>query len=125
MFKYRERVIFSTTLKDLYGEEEYAKHIVEGGEYFMFFENGSEVYKKTGKNWNVIKVTYIRSGVVFYIVPDVIEIPEDFFPIGCYISMTIHPKKLVLDEYGDEKFRELYRNGLFEFSQTPPVEIVM
>ena len=75
----------STTLKDLYGKE-YQSHIEVGREYWYFFDTNSDIFKATGKCWNKLRVTYIRSGCVFYDFPDVPNVPEDFCPLNCIMT---------------------------------------
>jgi hypothetical protein len=56
---------FSTKLGDLFGSE-YSEHIKAGEEYWYNF-GGLRITDDTVIYWCKIKVTYIRSGVMFYI----------------------------------------------------------
>ena len=77
---------FSTMISDLYGMDNYKSHIKIGDEYWYFFVENTEAYKATHKYWNKIKITYIRSGCLFYILPDALEVKEDFCPIDCFMT---------------------------------------
>ena len=83
-----KKTCFSTMLSDLYGRDDYQSHIELGREYWYYFDENTEAYKVTHKYWNKIKITYIRSGCLFYILPDAPEVPEDFCPINCYMTST-------------------------------------
>ena len=77
---------FSTMISDLYGMDNYESHIKVGNEYWYFFAENTEAYKATHKYWNKIRITYIRSGCLFYILPDDPEVKEDFCPINCFMT---------------------------------------
>ena len=79
---------FSTVISDLYGKDNYQKHIKKGKEYWYFFEEGTDIYKATHKHWNKLRITYIRSGCLFYDFPEVPEVKEDFCPINCFMTST-------------------------------------
>jgi len=85
--KYK-KVRFSTKLYDLYGDE-YTSHIEVGKEYWEYFETGTEIYKKTGQNYNKIKVTYIRSGCMFYTFCDAPELPEEYCSVSSFKAMNL------------------------------------
>ena len=84
-----KKVCLSTKLSDLYGRDNYQSHIELDREYWCFFEEGTEIYKKTGKYWNKIRISYLRSGIVFYVFPDVPEIAEGYFPVSCYMASAL------------------------------------
>jgi len=73
-------------LSELYGRDKYQSHIKVGDEYWYFFTGNSEVYKTTGEHWHKIKITYIRSGCLFYILPEHPEVKEDYCPICCFMT---------------------------------------
>ena len=77
---------FSTMISDLYGKDKYKSHIKVGDEYWYFFAENTDAYKATHKYWNKIKITYIRSGCLFYILLDAPEVKEDFCPINCFMT---------------------------------------
>ena len=77
---------FSTMISDLYGRDNYKSHIKVGNEYWYFFTEKSDEYKATHKHWNKIRITYIRSGCLFYILPDIPEVKENFCPINCFMT---------------------------------------
>lgn len=78
----------STKLYDLYGDE-YTSHIEVGKEYWNYFWEDTEIYKKTGKNYNKIKVTYIRSGCMFYTFCDAPEIAEEYCSVNSFMAMNL------------------------------------
>jgi len=78
----------STKLIDLYGKDNYQSHIEVGREYWYYFAKNTQAYKLTNKYWNKIKITYIRSGCLFYILSDVPEFKEEFCPINCFMTST-------------------------------------
>lgn len=86
--KYK-KMQFSTQLSELYGRDNYESHIEVGREYWYFWGTDSDVYKHTKQTWNKIKITYIRSGVVFYVLSDFPDYPEDFFPFKCYMASAL------------------------------------
>lgn len=77
---------FSTMISDLYGKDKYKSHIKVGNEYWYYFNTNTEVYKATHRCWNKIRITYIRSGCLFYIISDASEVKEDFCPIDCFMT---------------------------------------
>lgn len=81
-----KKILFSTMIKDLYGKDKYKSYIKVGNEYWYFFDEKAEAYKATQRYWNKIKITYIRSGCLFYILPDSPEVKEDFCPISCFMT---------------------------------------
>jgi len=78
----------STKLYDLYGDK-YASHIEVGKEYWEYFTADTEIYKKTGQNYNKIKVTYVRSGCMFYTFCDAPEIDEGYCSINSFKAMNL------------------------------------
>lgn len=103
-----KKVCFSTQLSDLYGKDNYQSHIEEGREYWYYFPRTDEL--KEG--WYKIKVTYIRSGCLFYIFSDYPEIKESFCPINCFMASAfifaeIDPTK-DLANFGDDIDKKLY-----------------
>lgn len=77
---------FSTMISDLYGIDKYKSYIKVGNEYWYYFLGNTEEYEATHKYWNKIRITYIRSGCLFYILPDAPEVKENFCPIDCYMT---------------------------------------
>ena len=103
-----KNVCFSTQLSDLYGEDNYQSHIEEGREYWYYFPRTDELRE----GWYKIKVTYIRSGCLFYIFSDYPEIKERFCPINCFMASAfvfaeIDPTK-DLANFGDDIDKKLY-----------------
>ena len=80
---------FSTMISDLYGRDSYQKYLVVGKEYWWDFPEDSDVYRKTNKHWHKIKITYLRSGCMFYILDDVPELGEMFCSINCFLASTL------------------------------------
>lgn len=81
-----KKTTLSTKLYDLYGKDEYHLHIEVNREYWYYFTTESNIAKKYGSGWYKIKVTYIRSGCLFYIFPDYKDIDEDFCPLKCFMT---------------------------------------
>lgn len=77
---------FSTMLKDLYGRDNYQSHIEVGREYWYYFCSNTDIFNATGNCWNKLKVTYIRSGCVFYDFPDAPNVPEEFCSLNCVMT---------------------------------------
>ena len=118
-------ILLSTTLIDLYGKEHFHEHIKEGEQFWQFFDNGTEIYKRTNKNYNLINITLVRSGVAFYQFDGHTDIKEEHFEIGSLNSRTLVPKQLELSKYADEKFIKLYKAGIYEFDKTTPIEVII
>ena len=102
----------STTLSGLYGKDNYHSHIEVGKEYWYWFGEETKVWSVTHKHWNKIVVTYIRSGCMFYKVPDVPEISEDYCPLSCYMTSQFEVTELdpIKERLFDdvEKAKKLY-----------------
>ena len=81
-----KKTCFSTMLSELYGRDGYQSHIEVGKEYWYFFSEDYAIFKKTKKHWNKIKISYIRSGCLFYVFPDEPDIPEEFCPVSCFMT---------------------------------------
>lgn len=81
-----KKITLSTKLYDLYGKDEYHLHIEVDREYWYYFTTESNIAKKYGPGWYKIKVTYIRSGCVFYIFSDYEDIDEEFCPLRCFMT---------------------------------------
>lgn len=78
----------STKLYDLYGDK-YTSHIEVGKEYWDYFTTDTEIYKKTGQKYNKIKVTYIRSGCMFYTFCDAPELPEEYCSVNSFKAKNL------------------------------------
>lgn len=76
----------STKLMDLYGNKDYKSHIEVGREYWYYFDKGTPIFEATQEHWNKLRVTYIRSGCMFYDFPDAADVPEEFLPISCFMA---------------------------------------
>lgn len=81
-----KKTCISTIISDLYGKDNYQSHIEVGKEYWYFFYGDDNISKKTQKYWNKIKITYVRSGCLFYVFPDEPDIPEEFCPVSCFMT---------------------------------------
>lgn len=98
----KKRITFNTTLQGLYGKDNYYKHIEVDKCYWCFFGmcDNSKVKEVTGKNWNKIRITYVRSGVAFYVVCGYEDqIPEDSFYLQSIKAMQLEVAEL--DPYKD------------------------
>ena len=103
-----KKICYSTQLSDLYGRDKYQSHIEVGREYWYYVLPGQDA--KMG--WYKIKITYIRSGCAFYVFVDYPNIPEDFFPINCFMASTlvfadIDPSK-DLENFGTDLEKQIY-----------------
>lgn len=76
----------STMISNLYGIDKYKSYIKVENEYWYYFLENTEEYEATHKYWNKIRITYIRSGCLFYILPDAPEVKENFCPINCFMT---------------------------------------
>ena len=93
-----KKTTFSTKLCNLYDRDEYYLHIEVDREYWYYFTDESNIAKKYGSGWYKIKVTYIRSGCMFYIFSDYEDMDEEFCPLRCFMTSQfefaeINPKK--------------------------------
>lgn len=100
---------FSTRLCDLYGRDNYQSHIEVGREYWYYFSREPEF----NEGWYKIKITYIRSGCAFYVLSDLPEIQERFFPVSCFMAATlvfaeIDPSK-DMDHFGTDWEKKMCR----------------
>lgn len=108
---YNRKFHVSTQLASLFGDK-YAEHILVGKKYWWFFDEHSEVYKKTNNHWNKLEITYIRSGIAFYIVENIEE--EYYFQIGSIMSEGLEPEFLdPIKELGEtvDNLDNLYFNS--------------
>ena len=86
------RRTFDTTLESLWGREHFAEHITVGAQYWGYFSLNSSVVDYTHKYWNLMTITYVRSGVVFFTVDDTDK--EFHMEIGSLQSMEMEPYEL-------------------------------
>ena len=84
-----KKTCFSTMLSDLYSRDNYQSHIELGREYWWNWPEDSDVYRKTNKSWHKLKITYIRSGCMFYVLDDAPELGEMFCPINCFLASSL------------------------------------
>jgi hypothetical protein len=64
-----KKTLLSTTVYDVFGKN-YTEHIIVCKKFWAFFGSEQKEFKLTNKSWNLITITYIRSGVVFYTLDD-------------------------------------------------------
>ena len=83
-----KKTCFSTQISDLWGRDGYQSHIKVDDEYWYFFNEDSDIFRASQQHWNKIKITYVRSGCLFYVFPDYPEIKEEFCPISCFMTST-------------------------------------
>lgn len=84
-----KKTCFSTMVSDLWGRNNYQSHIELGREYWWKFPWNSEIYEKTGQDWHKLKITYLRSGCMFYILTDAPEIEEQFCAINSFFGASL------------------------------------
>ena len=106
---------FSTMLSDLYGRDNYQEHLIVGREYWWNFPETSDVYRATGRFWNKLRITYRRSGCIFYKIIDAHNLDEQFCPVSCFLSSTLIFADLdpiedlpFIKEEGIEKCQQIY-----------------
>jgi hypothetical protein len=80
---------FSTVISDLYGRDNYQKILTVGREFWWNFPETSDVYRATGKFWNKLRITFRRSGCIFYQIVDAPNIGEQFCPVNCFLASTL------------------------------------
>lgn len=80
---------FSTMISDLYGRDGYQKYLVVGKEYWWDFPEDSDVYRATKRKWNKLRITYRRSGCIFYKVLDAPNLREQFCPVNCFLASSL------------------------------------
>ena len=89
---YNRKFHVSTQLASLFGEK-YADHILVGKKYWWFFDDTSEVYRKTNTHWNKLEITYIRAGIVFYKHPKCHQKTTNTFYLPEYVLHISHQTK--------------------------------
>ena len=103
-----KKICLSTQLSDLYGRDGYRSHIEEGREYWGFFSRDSEI----DEGWYKIKITYIRSGCMFYMFSNYPEVKERFCPLGCFFTSVLVPTDIDpvkdLDNFGNDIDKKVY-----------------
>ena len=83
-----KKIQFSTKISDLYGRDGYQSTIKVGNKYWCYFAEDSDAYRVTNQHWNKICITYIRSGCLFYTLPDAPKVKENFCPVSCFMTST-------------------------------------
>lgn len=81
----------NTTIYGLYGKsyEEHIDKIFKVGKKFLHLNNNNE--------WETLTITYIRSGVYFFVIDDK---PEEHYGLfGSFATATLHPETIDLNEY--------------------------
>jgi hypothetical protein len=105
-----KKICLSTQLDKLYGKDNYQSHIKVGKEYWWCFFDEKDVTP----GWHKIKITYLRSGIAFYVVTDVPEYAERSFALGSLMAATLVPAELdpirdLTEEFKDSSMaRKLY-----------------
>ena len=77
----------STRVYDVFGKK-YTEHIAVGKKFWAFFGSDEKEFKLTNKNWNLITITYIRSGVAFFTL-DLNPTEEFHFELGSIMSQQL------------------------------------
>lgn len=106
----------SACIKDLYLPCDIASHIREGEEYWYGFGRSEGImqdisendfiryrvkYPKRAKSlvtWAKVRITYKRSGIVFYDLPDFPKIKEGYFIEDSYMYSRLIPCKINMNE---------------------------
>jgi len=106
---------FSTMLSDLYGRDNYQAHLTVGREFWWNFPEDSDVGRATGRSWNKLRITYRRSGCIFYQILDANNIGEQFCPVNCFMASSFIFADLdpiedlpFIKEEGIEKCQQMY-----------------
>lgn len=122
-----KKIRYSTVLEDLYGKEDYKKHLEVGREYWWYWPGSSDVFEHTHEHWTKIKITFERSGVYFYVLPDYPDFTEHFFPVDCFLAShlqyaEIDPMKdLVWDNGVNNELSREYLEKRYYFSDEKTV----
>ena len=95
-----KKTTISTSMGSLYGKKKYHEYIRVGETYIYWFPENSDVGRFTGKTWVKFTVTYIRSNVAFYILPDYPDFEEHSFSVKSIMAEQMMP--IVLDPYKEE-----------------------
>lgn len=111
-----KRTTLSTRLVDLYGRDEYHLHIELNREYWYYFAGENKISDKYGPDWYKLKVTYIRSGCMFYIFPDYPDIEENFCPIRCFMASVFELAEI--DPIKDLKSMKITHLKKYRFDDT-------
>ena len=85
-----KKICLSTQLDKLYGKDNYQSHIKVGKEYWWCFFDEKDVTP----GWHKIKVTYLRSGIAFYVITDAPGYAEKSFAVGSLMAATLVPAEL-------------------------------
>lgn len=65
---------------------------IQIGNYYKYtFSRNSSEYEMTGKIGHIIKITYKRNNIVFYILPEYPNYKEHSFELGSYMSLHLEP----------------------------------
>lgn len=83
-----KKICFSTQISDLWGRDGYQSHIKVGDEFWYFFSEDTDIFRESHKHWNKLRITYVRSGCLFYVFPDYPNIKEEFCPVSCFMTST-------------------------------------
>lgn len=97
-----DKQFLSTRVYDLFGKK-YTEHIIVGKKFWAFFSEDEKEFRLTNKNWNLITITYIRAGVVFFTL-DLNPTEEFHFELGSIMSQQL--KLYELDPINDLDFSQ-------------------
>jgi len=92
-------------MKNLYGENNYHNHFKYNSEYWYGFPDNDEIVLLTGKSLHKLKITNIRSGCIFYVLPEYPSIPEKFVSAKSLMCAFMVP--CVLDPINDTNIPSL------------------
>lgn len=99
------------TLRDLYGDKSYHKHIYSGEKYYYVFQTDTPEVRLVGKDKILITITGTRSGVAFYTVEGH---PEQEFhfdknsAMGAFLEQETPDKEQIRKLYEDRKYMETH-----------------
>ena len=83
-----KKKVLSTAICEVFGKDHFAEHIVVGAKFWCYFGSEDKQFRLTKRSWNVITITYIRSGVVFYTLDDNPSV-EFHFELGSIMSQQL------------------------------------
>lgn len=100
-----KKTVFGTRLIDLYGKD-CEDRVIAGKRYWYWFGEQEKIYELTNEHWHLVEITYVRSGVAFYVISGYEEqIPEAFMMFGSFMIRELEPEILDpckdLSHFGD------------------------
>lgn len=104
-----DKICLSTVMKDLYGKNFYYLYFKVNKEYWMYCDSTMTIGHLYGSGYYKIRITYLRSGCMFYIFSDYPDIPEEYCSTQCYLASTLiiaelNPRKDLSQKFNDKVY---------------------